>query len=333
MVSAGIVGIGKYLPSRIVTNFDMAKMVDTSDEWIKKKLGISKRRFAKDTQALSDMGIVAARRAMRDAGVAAEDIDLIIVGALSHDYVGGTLTSNIIKDNIGAKNAFGIDLNIICAGFIYCVEVARRFVESGACKTVLVINGEIFSKYPQSRVTSVIFGDGAGALIMRPVKKGWGILSSHIDSSAEGGGDLGILIGGSRSPLTVDALKEGRFVVQMNGRSIYNFVLKAFPDAVNTVLRKAKLQIKDIDFLIAHQANVNLIRECMGILGLPMSKTYTNIHKYGNIGGGSVTVALEEAVKKGLVKRGDLVVTVAYGAGLAWGANVMRWCGKPDVIK
>lgn len=324
-IYAGIVGLGMHLPPKVMTNKDMEKIVDTSDEWITTKLGIKRRRFVDKDTALSDIGIKAAKRALKDAGIKPEEIDAVIVSALSLDYGGGAMTSNIIKDRIGAKRAFGIDMTAICAGFVYSVEVASALIQSGKYSTILVINGETFSKYPQSRVTSVIFGDGAGAFVMKKVRKGYGVISSYIQSTSEGSLDLGITIGGSRNPLTLEDLKNGKFVIQMEGQNIYRFVQKAFPDAVTNALRKAGLSIKDVDFVIAHQANLNLIKEGMRSLGLPMSKTYTNIHKYGNIGGGSVTLALKEAVEKRLIKKGDIVVTVAYGAGLTWGANVIRW--------
>lgn len=325
---AGIIGLGKYLPPKVVTNDDLAKIMDTNDEWITTKTGIKSRRFIdKDKDiALSDICIPAARRAIKDAGLKHEQIDAVIVGAMSHDYPGGILTSNLVKDKIGAKNAFGLDLNTICPGAEYSMEVAGSLISSGKYKYVLVINGEVFSKYNHTRVTSVIFGDGAGAFVMGPARKGYGIIASYLRSQSKDSDKLAMLGGGSRHLFTPENVKKGYFQIQMDGPVIYKFAVSSFQDGVKGVLKKAGMKISDVDFLISHQANLNIIKDGMKQLGLPMDKTYTNIQKYGNIGGGSVIVALTEAREKGLIKKGDIVLCVAFGAGLAWGAVLMRWC-------
>jgi len=323
--NAGIVGIGVHIPKRKVSNKELERYIDTSDEWITEKTGIRSRHFTTHDKALSDIAIPAARKALNDARVKAQDVDVVIVGAMSHDFMAGALTGNIIKKAIGAHKAYAIDLNIICAGFIYCTEIAASMIESGKAKTVLVINGEVFSKYPHSRVTSVIFGDGAGAVVMKEVRKDHGLLASDIGSSIDGAQNLGIFVGGSRNPFNADTYANNEFMITMNGREIFNFAVESFKESVETALKKAGLKISDVDHVFSHQANINIIREGMRSLGLPMDKTYTTIHKYGNIGGGSIVTVLHESRKKGILKKGDVIVNVAFGSGLAWGANVMRW--------
>ena len=332
MRQAGIIGVGKFLPKKRITNKDMEKLVDTSDEWIRSRIGIEERRFSPKDWALSDLCIPAARRAIKDAGLSGKDIDLIIVGAMTHDYL-GIFTGNIIKEKIGAKEAFAIDINIICSGVPTCIDMAASFIETGRYKNVLVVNGEIFSKYKMSRLASVIFGDGAGAIVLGPVKKDKGILASYLKTQMKDSDKLGMLGGGSKYPPTPENLKKGLFTVDLDGPVIYKFAVRSFKDAVTKVAKKAKIKIKDIDFIIPHQANIRIITQGMKDLGLGMEKTYTNVDKYGNIGGGSVSVAMTEAVKKNKIKPGNIVVTVAFGAGLAWGANIMRWCGQKDRIK
>jgi 3-oxoacyl-[acyl-carrier-protein] synthase-3 len=321
----GITGVGMFLPPKVVTNKDLEKVMDTTDEWIRTRIGIESRRFARKDQALSDICIPAAKAALNDAGVKAEDVDLIIVGAMSHDFY-GVQTGNIIKESIGAKNAVAIDINIICSGAPTCIEIGSKFIRDGTFDTVLVINGEVFSKYEHSRVTKVIFGDGAGAAVLQPSRAGSGILSTYLGTRYEDPSKLGMLGGGSRYPPTKENIDAGRFIVTMDGPLIYKFAVDAFDRSVREAVKRADLKLKDIDFVISHQANVRIIKEGMERLGLPPTKTYMNIQKYGNIGGGSVLVALKEALSKKLIRHGDIVVLVAFGAGLGWGATVMRWC-------
>jgi 3-oxoacyl-[acyl-carrier-protein] synthase-3 len=326
MISAGIIGMGSYLPPRIVTNKELETMIDTSDEWITTKTGIKERRFVPPDWALSDVCIRAAKKAIKNAGLKPDDIEVIIVGAMSHDYIGGILTSNIIKEKIGARNAFGMDLSIICPGALYCTEIAANFIRTGRYKYILVINGEVFSKYQHSRLTGVIFGDGAGAVVMGPVKKGFGLIDSYIRSELKNADKLAVMGGGSKYLFNEENMKNGLFKIQMDGPIIYKFAIDSFDDAVNKILERTGLSLNEVDIIIPHQANINIIKEAMNKLNLPLSKTYINVQKYGNIGGGSVNVALDEAQRKGLIKKGDIVMCVAFGAGLAWGANIMKWC-------
>jgi 3-oxoacyl-[acyl-carrier-protein] synthase-3 len=330
--SAGIASTGMYVPPKIVTNKDMESMVETSDAWITEKTGIKARRFVEGDKALSDICIPAARQAIRMAGILGKDVDTIIVGAISHDYQ-GIPTANILKKALGAKDAYTLDINVICSGFVQSLDLACKLVREGSHKNVLVLNGEVFSRYKHSRLTSVIFGDGAGAFIVRRMKKGKGLLSTYLKSDVTNATKLAMLGGGSRYPATTQNINKGLFTIQMDGKAIFDFATKAFPEAIIGAAKKAGVDVSDIDMVISHQANIRIIKEGMKQIGLPMSKTYTNIHKYGNIGGGSITVALHEALKKGLIRRNDLVATVAFGAGLSWGANIMRWCDKRDVIK
>jgi 3-oxoacyl-[acyl-carrier-protein] synthase-3 len=309
----------------------MERLVETSDSWIRKKTGIKERRFAPKDWALSDLCIPAARRALASAKISPKKVDLIIVGAWSHDYY-GIPTGNIIKEAIGAKQALAIDLNVICSGTPTTLDVGSKFIRDGTYDTVVVVNGEIFSKYNHTRLTKVIFGDGAGAAVLRPVKDRTGILNTYLRSQLKDATKLAMLGGGSRYPATIDNINKNLFQVQMDGRAIYKFAIKAFADAVKGVLKNTGYSVEDIDFVISHQANINIIKEGLKNAGIPLKKTYTNIDRYANIGGGSVLVALEEAVHKKLIKCGDLVLLVAFGAGLSWGATLMRWAGKEDII-
>ena len=334
-ISAGIIGVGSFFPKRTVTNKELEalKVIGTSDEWITQKTGIKQRQFASSDMALSDICIPAARKALKDAGIKASEVDVIVVGAMSHDYPASILTGNIIKKAIGADNAYAIDLNVICAGSVCCLEIAAGLIESGKAKTVLVVNGEVFSKYPQTRVTSVIFGDGAAATVLKSVRSGYGILKTYIGSTADGAENLGIFVGGSHKIFSPEVAASGAYKIEMNGREIYKFAVEKFHTSVKEVLKQAGIPINKVKYIFSHQANINIIKEGMKMLGLPMSRTITNIDRHGNIGGGSVITVIDEAKRKGKMKSGDIIVTVAFGSGLAWGANVMRWCEPKDAIK
>ncbi len=326
--SAGIIGTGTYFPPRRVTNKELENLVDTTDEWIITKTGIKERRFACSELALSDLAIPAARKALEDAKIAPSEIDFIITGAMSHDYPATLFTGNLVKKAIGAEQAFAIDLNIICGGVPYCLEIAASMIESGRYKTGLIINGEIFSKYPHSRVTSVIFGDGAAAAVVSRVKKGYGLIGSVLGSKADGAENLGIFVGGSKKVFSQEVIESGEYHIHMNGRPIFEFAVDKFENAIKQVLEKTGTSISKIKYVFPHQANLNIIKEGMRMLGLPMNKTITNVQRHGNIGGGSVLTVIDEANRGGKLHDGDLIVTVAFGSGLSWGANVLRWYKK-----
>ncbi len=322
----GIVGLGSYLPEKRITNADLVKMVDTSDEWIVSRTGIRERRKAADHEAASDLGTQAAKKALSDAGITPEEVDLIIVATITPDSCMPS-TACIIQNNIGAKNAAAFDLSAACTGFIYALSIANQFVASGGYETVLVVAPETLTKIVnwQDRNTCVIFGDGAGAAVIRPVAEGEGFLAFDLGAEGAGGDLLKVPAGGSRKPATHETVEKNEHTMVMSGNEVYKFAVKIMGDSSLRALEKAGLGKEDIDFLVPHQANTRIIDAAVRRLGLSPDKVYMNLQRYGNMSGASIPVALDEAVKEGIIKKGDLVVIVGFGGGLTWGATVMRW--------
>jgi 3-oxoacyl-[acyl-carrier-protein] synthase-3 len=325
--SAGIVGLGTYLPAERLTNADLEKIIDTSDEWIRTRTGISERRRVAPDEAASDMGIKAAIKALESAGISPEEVDLIIVPTITPDMVFPS-TSSIIQDKIGAINAAAFDISAGCTGFIYALSTANQFVASGTYDTVLVVATEAMTRFLnwEDRNTCVLFGDGSGAAVIRPVNEEDGGFLSFVLGSDGGGSDLlKIPAGGSRFPVTEKTLANKEHFIQMSGNEVFRFAVKIMGEAAINALDKAELKKEDVDFLVPHQANTRIIEAAAKRLGLPHEKVFINLDKYGNMSSSSIPVALEEATNKGLIKKGDLIVLVGFGAGLTWGASVMRW--------
>ena len=323
---AGIVGLGSYLPVERITNADLVKIVDTTDEWIVSRTGIRERRKAAEHEAASDLGTKAAQKALLAAGITAEEVDLIIVATITPDSCMPS-TACIIQDNIGAKNAAAFDLTAACTGFVYALAVANQFVAGGMYNTVLVVAPETLTKIVnwQDRNTCVIFGDGAGAAVIRPVAEGEGFLSFDLGAEGAGGDLLKVPAGGSRKPATHETVEKNEHTMVMSGNEVFKFAVRIMGESSVRALEKAGLSTEDIDFLVPHQANTRIIDSAMKRLGLSKDKIYVNLQRYGNMSGASIPVALDEAVNEGLVKKGDLVVLVGFGGGLTWGAAVMRW--------
>lgn len=324
--AAGIVGIGSYLPEKRLTNRDLEKIVDTSDEWIRTRTGISERRMTTAEEATSDLGTKAALRALEDAGIAPEEVDLIIVPTVTPDMFFPS-TACLIQKNIGAKNAAAFDISAGCTGFIYALSIANQYVAGGTYQTVLVIAAETLTKIVDwdNRNTCVLFGDGAGAAVVRPVQEGEGFLSFEL--GAEGGGAdlLKLPGGGSRQPATVETVRHKEHCIVMAGNEVYKFAVKIMGEAAVRALEKAGLKKEDVNYLIPHQANTRIIEAAMKRLGLSSDKVYINLDKYGNMSSASIPVALDEAYRGGCVNKGNLLVLVGFGAGLTWGACVLRW--------
>lgn len=318
---ARIIGTGSYVPEEIMTNHDFEKIVDTSDEWIRTRTGILERRRAADHQATSDLAVEAARRAMRKANVAPEEIDLIICGTITPDRMLPSAACYIQKE-LKAVNAWAFDLAAACSGFIYGLAVGAQFIETGRYRTVLMISAEILSRLIDytDRGTCVLFGDGAGAAILRASEDGAGLLSFELGS--DGGGAELLYVSGGVSRLTGDT-ESARHYIRMRGNEIFKFAVRAMGDSVEKALRLAGLDKSDLDFLIPHQANLRIIQATMKRLGLPAEKSIVNIDRYGNMSGASVAVALDEALEQGLIHPGDCVGVAAFGGGMTWGACVM----------
>lgn len=322
---ATITGLGKYLPENIMTNEDLEKIVDTSDEWITKRTGIKKRRIADEDVTASDLGVKAVEEAIEKAGIEADDIDLIIAATITPDMM-FPATACLIQDRVGASNAAAFDLEAGCSGFVYGVSVASNFIESGMYDTVVVVGTEVLSKILnwEDRGTCVLFGDGAGAAVLQATEKG-GILASHLGSDGSGGDTLYQPAGGSLKPASHETVENNEHYLYMEGTPVFKFAVKTMGSASLKVLEKAGINKEDVDLLVPHQANTRIISSAAKKLNLADEKVYVNLPEYGNTSAASVPIALAEAEEKGLLNNGDTVVLVAFGAGLTWASAVMEW--------
>ena len=309
-----------------MSNEDWMEFVDTSDEWITTKTGMKKRRIASPDVCTSDLAVEACKQALKNANLLPKDIDLLILATSSPD-VPLSSTAGIIQDKLGCVDCAAFDINAVCAGWVHALDVGSRFVGTSGYENVLVVGSEIYSRILnwKDRATCVLFGDGAGAAVLSKVKSGNGILGSWLMSDGSGSSVIEIPSGGVRTPFNSDNFEEGQQYFHMDGRAVWDFAIEAFPQAVTNALSKVGKTIDEVDLIIPHQANINIIKKGMEKLGLDMEKTFTNLHKYGNTAGASVPIAMHEAMDKGLIKDGSLVVTAAFGGGLAWGANVIQF--------
>ncbi|MBL0388854.1 ketoacyl-ACP synthase III [Tumebacillus sp. ITR2] len=325
-LSVGILGTGSALPNRVVTNDDMAKIVDTTDEWIRTRTGISERRWVSEEEATSDLALEAARKAIEAAGITPEDIGVIIVATVTPDFV-FPATACLLQDRLGAKKAAAFDVSAGCSGFLYSLSCAVPMVQSGMYKYALVIGAETLSRITNfnDRSTCVLFGDGAGAVVIGPTTEGRGFLSFEMGSDGSGGELLKQIAGGSRNPASQESVLANEHTIAMAGSDVFKFAVRILGSASEAALAKAGLTKDDIDFLIPHQANVRIIDAAVNRLKLSSDKVYVNLDKYGNMSSASIPVALDEAVRLGKVKENDLLVLVGFGAGLTWGATAVRW--------
>jgi len=320
MKRASIIGTGSYVPKKVLTNFDLEKIVDTTNEWIMERTGIRERRIAEGTEATSDLAFEAAKRALEAAKIDPKELELIIVGTSSPDMLFPS-TACIIQDKIGAVNAAAFDVSAACTGFNYALAAAASFIESGAYNNVMVIGADTLAKYLDwtDRNTCILFGDGAGAVILKAASDGSGVLASYLGAEGSGGKYLIMPGGGSRDP---EAKKR---YIWMNGKEVFKFAVKILPKCVKAVLEGAGLKISDISLLIPHQANTRIIDFALKSFGLSKDKVYVNLDRYGNTSAASIPIALDEASKEGRIKRGDIVVLAGFGGGLTYGANVVKW--------
>lgn len=322
----GIIGLGHYLPERVVTNADLERMVDTSDEWITTRTGIKQRRLADKGTATSDIAALAAAEALKDAGLNPKDLELIIVGTITPDMQFPS-TACLVQAKIGAAGAAAFDVSAACSGFIYAIAVAEGLIKTGQYKNALVIGAEVLSSIVdwQDRNTCVLFGDGAGAAVLAPVDEG-GILSVHLGADGNGAELLNVPAGGSRIPADIDTVKNKMHYLKMSGNEVFKLAVKAMADAADKAAKKAGItSVEGIDLIIPHQANIRILMAVANRLKLPESKLFLNVEKYGNMSSASTAVALYEAVKTGKVKKGDNILLVAFGAGLTWAGSVIKW--------
>lgn len=326
MKSAGIIGTGSYLPENILTNDYFTNYLDTTDEWIKTRTGISERRKADPGVATSDLGAKAGLRAIEDAGLEPDDIDLIITATVTPDMLFPS-TACLIQDKIKAKNAAAFDINAACSGFIYGLSIANSFIASGVYKNVLVIGAEVLSAVldPQDRRTVVLFGDGAGAAVVSQVEKGTGFLAFDLGADGSGGEVLRLDAGGSRMPASEETIASGAHYVKMMGKEVFKFAVKIMGITSKRVLAKAGITNQEVDFLVPHQANIRIVDSALRRFKISKEKTMINLEKYGNTSGASIPIALDEALKEGRIKDGNIVVMVGFGAGLTWASTVMKY--------
>ncbi|MED1862846.1 ketoacyl-ACP synthase III [Fictibacillus nanhaiensis] len=308
-MNAGIIGMGSYIPEKILANSDLEKMVDTNDEWIRTRTGIVERRIAEESVTTSHMAKYAAEEAIKDAGISAEEIDLIVVATVTPDNPFPSVACQL-QESLGAKNAVGMDVSAACAGFIYGLVVGKQFIETGTYKNVLVVGAEKLSKITdwKDRNTAVLFGDGAGAAILSNVSEGRGILSFELGSDGTG----------------AKHLYQNEFI-HMNGREVFKFAVRQMGETSLNVVHKAGLTKEDVDFLIPHQANIRIMEASRERLELPKEKMVMTIDKFGNTSSASIPMALKEALKDGRIKEDHTIVLVGFGGGLTWGAVALRW--------
>jgi len=322
----GIVGLGKYLPENRLTNKDLERIVDTTDEWIMARTGIKERRIARDDEATSDMAVRAAKAALENARLKPTDIDLIIVATITPDMF-FPATACIVQEKLGINRAPAFDLSVACSGFIYGIAIANQFIKSGVYKHVMVIAAEKMSSVTdwKDRGTCVLMGDGAGAAILGEVKEG-GILSVYLGADGSKGDLLKMPAGGSRLPASISTVEGRLHYLKMHGNELFKHAVKIMAEAALKATEPLGLKGEDISLVIPHQANVRILNAVAKRMGIdPAEKLYLNIDKYGNMSAASSAVALTEAVEEGRVKKGDTILLDAFGAGLTWGAIVIKW--------
>jgi 3-oxoacyl-[acyl-carrier-protein] synthase-3 len=327
MGCARIIGTGSYAPAKVLTNYDLEKLVDTTDEWIRTRTGISERRMTTESEATSDLAYQASLRALDVAGVDPADLDMILVATVTPDMFFPS-TACILQDRLGSRRAGAMDISAACSGFIYGLAVADGLLRLGTLRTVLLVGAETLTKIVnwKDRNTCVLFGDGAGAAVLRWSEGERGILSVHLFADGGKGTQLIIPGGGSRHPISQQVLEEGLAAIQMNnGNEVFKVAVRAMEDAAITALKHNHLELGDVDLLVPHQANLRIIDAVGQRLGLPEDKVCVNIHKYGNTSAASIPLALDEAIQAGRVQPGDLLLLCAFGGGLTWGSALIRW--------
>ncbi len=322
-----ILGTGSAVPSKVVTNDDLAKIVDTSDEWITTRTGIRERRVLEDSKATSDLALLASERALEDAGLDVEDLDAIIAGTCTPDYQFPSLGC-VLEAKLGAKEVFSFDVNAACSGFLNALSVADLFIRSGRIDNALVVGSDVLSRYLdwQDRSTCILFGDAAGAAVLGAGENGdRGILSTRLQTDGSYAETLYIRAGGTKKPATQETVENREHSIYMNGKEVFKVAVRSMEDISRRVLAEAGLGVEDVSLVVPHQANRRIIAALAARLDIPMDKVVVNLDKYGNTSAASVPVALDEVRRAGRIADGDIVLLNAFGAGFAWGASVIRF--------
>jgi acetoacetyl-CoA synthase len=326
-MAVGILGTGSYLPAEVVTNADLAQRVPGADpDWISRKTMIEARRFAAPEQAASDLAAIASQAALRDAGVHPADLDFLIVSTSTPDMPQPP-TSTIVQRAIGAERAACFDINVVCAGFVFALSLAESLIAVHPEARILVVASDVYSRILDfnDRRTAVLFGDGAGAVVVGAVPEGYGIIERELVSRGDAGDLIYVAAGGSRMPASPDTVTHGRHYFQMNGRGVRDFVNTGVPPALNMLLKRAGAAPEDVQHFIPHQANGVMLRELVGEAHLENATTHLTLDRYGNVGSASVPVTLDEAARSGTLRDGDLVLLAGFGGGMSVGAALLRW--------
>lgn len=323
---AHVTGWGMAVPERVLTNHDITKFVETTDEWIVSRTGIRERRIADDKDSTASLATKAAYRALDHTDLHPRDLDMVIVATATPEHL-FPATACLVQDNLGATNAGAFDLSAACSGFIYGVSMASDSIRSGAIRNALVIGSETLSRFInwEDRGTCILFGDGAGAFVLQASELPGGVLSSVLRSDGSGGSLLSIPAGGSRRPATLDTVDRDLHFIQMNGREVFRFATRVMADATREVIAKAGMNVEDLDIIIPHQANKRIIEAAARGLDLPLDRFMINLDRYGNTSSASIPIAVCEALDCGRISSGDRLVMVGFGAGLTWGALALEW--------
>lgn len=320
-------GLGSYKPAKTLTNNDLAKIVDTSDEWIRTRTGIHSRHIAESSETASSMGAEAAKKAIKNAGIKTEDIDIIIVGSITPDMIFPS-TACLIQEKLKLKGVPSFDLQAACSGFLYALETAKHFLSSGNYRNALIIGTEKLSSITdwEDRATCVLFGDGAGAAVLSRIsERGYGVLDSILGADGGNAGLLKLPGGGSALPTSEQTIRDGQHFIKMNGPELFKVAVRMMELSCMRILERNKLLPSDIAYIIPHQANLRIIETLSNRLKFPMDRVILNLQELGNTSAASIPLALDEAVKDGKIQRGDNIMFVAFGAGLTWGSTLLKW--------
>ena len=334
VIYAHIVGWGKYVPPKVMTNHDLAKIVDTSDEWIVPRTGIRERRMAGPKESTFTMGYAAAREALEKADILPTEVDLIICATATPEHTFPS-TASLIQDALGATHAGAFDLSAGCAGFVYALSIGAQVIQGGGHKVVLVVGSETLSRVTnwKDRGTCILFGDGAGAVVLRASEQRGGVLSTLVRSDGSGGDLLIIPAGGSKLPASAETVLRNQHTIQMDGGEVFRFAARVVDKATREVVKQAGLTLDDIELFVPHQANLRIIRAGARALEVDESRIFVNLEKYGNTSSASIPLALCEAVECGRIRPGDHIVLIGFGAGLAWAAATVLWGPPPEPRK
>ncbi len=321
-----ITSTAHYVPERVMTNFELESMVDTSDEWIRTRTGISQRHIIGENEATSDLSTRVAERLLEKGGISPEEIDIIIISTVTPDHFAPS-TAAIVQNNIGAKNAWGFDLSAACSGYLYGLETGRQFISSGKYQKIMVIGVDSMTSILDftDRDTCVLFGDGAGGAILEPTDNSIGIFDSILHMDGSGGNYLIVPGGGSRMPATVESVKDKKHFIRQDGKKVFKFAVKGMADVSERILNQNNLSGDDISLFIPHQANKRIIDAAAKRCNISPEKVMINIDRYGNTTAGTIPIAMNEAVESGRIKDGDTILLAAFGAGFTWGSILLKW--------